>query len=87
MYGGYGGAPQYQPPQYGQNQPGYYGGGMPPQQGGYDQMPSYGQAGGFGGPQSQGMMGGGYVQQQQFPGANLRQARHQRYGGANSSGW
>ena len=89
MAGGYGyGAPQqYQQP-YGQPQ-GYSNGMMAPQ-GGYDQM-SYGQ-GGYG--QNMGMGGGmgGYGQpppqqmQQQFPGGNLRQSRHQRYG-ANSGGW
>merc|ERR1712083_1257200 len=79
MQGGYmGGMGGGQPPvqyqaMYGQPQPQQWGG-MPGQ--GYDQM-------GYGG----GMMGFGGVQQQpQHPGANLRQARHQRYGDQNG-GW
>ena len=77
-YGGYGGPPQYQQP-YGQmGQQGYGFNGMGPQ-GGYDQM-SYGQGMGMANM-------GGYGQQQQLQqGANLRQARHQKYGG-NSGGW
>ena len=82
MQGGYGGAPMQYPPMYGQPQvqQGYGGyGGMGGGQG-YDQM-GYGGGGGMAG------MGYGGVQQQQPPGANLRQVRHQRYGGQNSSGW
>merc|ERR1712025_716057 len=76
MSGGFGyGGPQYQQP-YGQQQPqGYYNG--MGSQGGYDQM-SYGSSmGGYGQQQ----------QQQQFPGSNLSQARHQRYGANNNGGW
>ena len=81
-YGGGGGAPMQYPPMYGQPQvqQGYGGyGGMGGGQG-YDQM-GYGGGGGMAGMPG---YGGG---QQQPPGANLRQARHQRYGGQNSSGW
>ena len=85
MQGGYGGgAPMQYPPMYGQPQvqQGYGGyGGMGGGQG-YDQM-GFGGGGGMAG-----MAGMGYGgAQQQPPGANLRQARHQRYGGQNSSGW
>ena len=80
MYGGYGGPQQQYPPQYG-SQPGYYGGGMAAQPPQYDPMGGYGQQ-----PPMGNMAMGGYGQQQ-VPGANLRQARHQRYGGAGSGGW
>ena len=71
MGGGYMGG-QFQQPMYGQPQ---QWGGMGPGQG-YDQM-GYGGGGGM----------GGFGGVQQPPGANLRQARHQRYGGQNSGGW
>jgi len=89
MQGGYGHGQQQ--PAYGQQQQGYGMGGYGQQQqydqmnygqGGYGQM-GQGMGGGMGG--MSGMSGGmgGYNQQQ--PTANLRQARHQRFG--NSNGW
>ena len=77
LQGGYMGGQmggQFQQQMYGQPQPQQWGGMAAGQ--GYDQM-------GYGG----GMGGYGGGMQQQHPGANLRQARHQRYGGQNSGGW
>ena len=66
---------------------------------GYGGQDMYGMQGGYGGGggapmQYPPMYGQPQVQQgyggyggKQPPGANLRQARHQRYGGQNSSGW